>query len=131
MTRYLLGIIGGRFSRLAIAVGLAISILALGATNSWAGRESVGFANFTLFKFVEGQVEDWTQKVMGNGTVEYECKDPDANMPNDSCQAVVDAIGICTTGNKNVIYTCDEDAVLILLPSGVLLVPDDCDGTCG
>jgi len=127
MTRYLLGIIGGRFGRLAIAVGLAISILALGATNSWA--ESVGFANLTLFKFANGQVDDWTQKVLGNGTVEYECKDPDASVPEDSCQVVVDAIGICGA-NENITYTCDDGAVLILLSSGVLLVPDDCGGTC-
>ncbi len=129
MVGYLLGIISRRFGRVAIAMGLAIGMLALGAASSWAVRELVGFNNYTLFKFADGQVDDWTQKVQGNGTVKYECTDPDASDPTVSCQVVVDAIGICGA-NQNIVYTCDDGAELILLPSGVLLVPDDCDGDC-
>ena len=129
MMGYLLGSIRGRFGRIAIAMGLAIGMLALGAASSWAVRELVGFNNYTLFKFADGQVDDWTQKVQGNGTVKYECTDPDASNPTDSCQVVVDAIDICGA-TEDILYTCDDGAVLILLPSGVLLVPDDCDGVC-
>ncbi len=127
MMGYLLGIISGRFGRIAIAMGLAIGMLALGAASSWG--ELVGFKNYTLFKFANGQVDDWTQRVQGNGTVKYECTDPGASDLTDSCQVVVDAIGICAA-TENIVYTCDDGAELILLPSGVLLVPDDCDGVC-
>ncbi|MCZ6733099.1 MAG: hypothetical protein O7B27_11235 [Gammaproteobacteria bacterium] len=56
MMGYLLGIISGRFGRIAIAMGLAIGMLALGAASSWG--ELVGFRNYTLFKFANGQVDD-------------------------------------------------------------------------
>jgi len=113
-----------RFGRIAVAVSLVIGMLAFGAANSWAGNggESVGFRNFTLYKFCSGDVTDWDQKMKGNGMVDYTC---DA----DGCQVVVDAIGICSA-NQDIRYCCDDGAVLHLLSNGVLLVPDECEGTC-
>jgi len=113
-----------RFGCIAIVAGLAFGMLTLGAANSWAQvEESVGFKNYTLYKLCEGEVDPWNQKIQGIGTVTYECDD------EAGCNLVVDAIGIC--GNQDIRYTCNDGAVVTLLPSGVLLVPDDCEGTCG
>jgi len=112
-----------RFGCIAIVAGLAIGMLTFGAANSWGVEESVGFKDYTLYKLCEGEVDPWNQKMQGNGTVTYECDD------GAGCNVVVNAIGIC--GSQDIRYTCDDGAVVTLLPSGVLLVPDDCDGVCG
>ena len=112
-----------RFGRIAIVAGLAIGMLVFSAANSWA-VELVGFNNYTLYKFCEDEVAPWTQKIQGTGMVKYECDDAASG-----CFIVVDAIGIC--GNtQDLRYTCDDGAEVTLLPSGVLLIPEDCTGVC-
>ena len=117
MMRSQSGFIAERFGRIAIAVCLAIGILALGAANTQA--ESVGFKDYTLFKFGDDHVDKWKQRVKFNGMVAYTCQ-------ADYCHFEMDAISI--GGGKNIFYTCDRGAKLMLLQSGILLVPDDCVG---
>lgn len=106
-----------------IIVGLAIGLLAFGATNTWANLEFNALKVYDLFKFAAGEAADWNQKVKGNGIVEYECNDS-----TDGCK--VEAVGVGVGGGViiNIEYTCADGAKLLLLPSGILLIQNDCDG---
>ena len=99
-----------------ITISILIGMLMLGTASA---AESVAFKDLTLFKFMD-QGDNWKRKITGNGQVEYKCKDM-------NCEIVVDAIGIGSSG-QNIVYACDEGAVVILLSSGILLVPEECEG---
>jgi len=110
-----------------LLVMLVFASLALFVSaNSWAGgvMESVGFKDYTLFKFCEGEVDDWNQRKHFDGSVKWTCEDT-----NGGCHLVVNAIGIC--GSQDIRYDCVDGAKVTLLRNSVLLVPDDCMGDCG
>jgi len=102
------------------AIGFSLATWLLIPANAWAVRELVAFKDFTLFKINETNVDSWKQRIKRNGRVEFKCKQP------GPCSLEVDAIGIGR--NQNVLYTCDKGAKVELLPSGILMVPRQCDG---
>ena len=106
-----------------IIVVLAIGLLAFGATKTWAAEEFNALREYELFKFTVLEADSWSQDVKGNQLVEYVCEDS-----IDGC--VVEVLGVKVGGGVviNIGYDCDFGAKLILLPSGVLLIPNECDG---
>jgi len=106
-----------------IIIGLAIfGLLSFGATNARADAELNAIKVYDLLKFSQSEADDWSQSGKGN-QIEYECID-DSN----GCKAVVLGVGI---GNGNVLdieYTCSFGAKLLLHPSGILIIQNDCNG---
>ena len=103
-------------------VFLAIGLLMLRPGNPWAAAELNAIRNYDLLKFEELEADDWIQKVTGNQLVEYECNDI------DGCVVVVLGVGVGGGRVLYIRYQCVDGAKLLLLPSGVALIPDDCDG---
>ncbi len=94
-------------------------------------NESVGWgpADRNHYKFCDGEVDPWTQKIQGNGSVSYECNG--VGGASDCELVVVTSANICTGEGRQVHYDCTDGAEVTLLSNGVLLVPSACGGTCG
>ena len=117
-----------------MAIGFVFSVGFTGLMTNEAGaqvppvNESVGWgpADRNHYKFCDGEVDPWTQKIQGNGSVEYECNGGGGE--SDCELVVVTSANIC---NGQVHYDCTDGAEVTLLSNGVLLVPNACGGTCG
>jgi hypothetical protein len=105
-----------------IIVGLAIGLLAFGAANAWAAAEFNAIKVYDLFKFIVEEADDWSQSGKGN-QIEYECIDD-----TDGCEVEVLGVGVGGGRVINIRYTCDFGAKLLLHPSGILIIQNDCDG---
>jgi len=117
-----------------MVIGFVFSVGLTGLMANEAGaqvNESVGWgpADRNHYKFCDGEVDPWTQKIRGNGSVSYECNG--VGGPSDCELVVVTSPNICTQQNGQVHYDCTDGAEVTLLSNGVLLVPNACGGTCG
>jgi len=114
-----------------MVIGFVFSVGFTGLMTNEAGaqvNESVGWgpADRNHYKFCDGEVDPWTQKIQGNGSVSYECNG--VGGVSDCELVVVTTANIC---GGQVHYDCTDGAEVTLLSNGVLLVPNACEGDCG
>ncbi len=76
---------------------------------------------YDLIKFAESEADDWSQSGKGN-QIEYECID------ETGCEVVVLGVGVGGNSVINIKYTCSYGAKLLLHPSGLLIIQNDCNG---
>ena len=103
-------------------IGLAIGLLAFGAANTWADAQFNALKEYDHFKFDVSEADDWSQSGKGN-QIEFECIDS-----VNGCKVVVVGVKVGGGNPINIEYTCDFGAKLLLHPSGILLIQNDCDG---
>lgn len=108
-------------TKLCTILGLAIGLLSFGAANSWADAEFNAIKKYDLSKFSESEADDWSQSGKGN-QIEYECID------ETGCEVVVLGVGVGGNSVINIKYTCSYGAKLLLHPSGILIIQNDCNG---
>ncbi len=105
-----------------ILTALAAGYLAFGAASAWAAEEFNAIKVYDLFKFSEMEADDWSQSGKGN-QIEYECIDD-----TDGCKVVVLGVGVGGGVVINIEYTCLVGNKVLLHPSGLLIIPNTCDG---
>ena len=106
-----------------IITGLAIGLLAFGTANAWAAAQFNALREYDHFKFEASEADDWIQSGKGN-QLQFECIDD-----SDGCEVVVVGVGVGAGNPIKILYTCAFGAKLLLLPSGILILQNDCDGS--
>ena len=105
-----------------VITALAIGLLAFGTANAWAAAQFNALKDYDHFKFEGTEADDWVQSGKGN-QLEFECID------DTGCEVVVVGVGVGASDPITIFYTCAFGAKLLLHPSGILILQNDCDGS--